>query len=181
MHLGVPIIQGENVKPGKSLTPKEREEETYTDSRWSPIIRDIIEYAAEGKLDDSYCPYISKKSRASSSNIASASVTSTTSTAGASSVRKRYDWIPKSDQKETKSIGLSSFGFGGGATPTMSKKDVPTIFIFIIGGMTYSEMRTMHKVAQTHRNYDFVIGSTHIISPTRFLGDVRKLPSFMRL
>jgi syntaxin-binding protein 1 len=139
------------------------------------------QYAAEGKLDDSYCPYISKKSRASSSNIASASVTSTTSTAGASSVRKRYDWIPKSDQKETKSIGLSSFGFGGGATPTMSKKDVPTIFIFIIGGMTYSEMRTMHKVAQTHRNYDFVIGSTHIISPTRFLGDVRKLPSFMRL
>lgn len=33
----------ENVRVGKPLNIKEREEETYTDSRWNTVIRDIAE------------------------------------------------------------------------------------------------------------------------------------------
>lgn len=59
MHLGVPILNGvcdvcvmwflagtvlqAGVKKGKSMARKEREQETYIESRWVPLVKDIVE------------------------------------------------------------------------------------------------------------------------------------------
>uniref|UniRef100_A0A1X7VB60 Uncharacterized protein n=1 Tax=Amphimedon queenslandica TaxID=400682 RepID=A0A1X7VB60_AMPQE len=178
MHLGIQMITSESVRTGKSLTPKDRDEEAYIDARWSPVIRDIAEYAGEGKLDESYCPYIKSKPRPSSS--VTASVTASTGGAGASSVRKRYNWIPTGDQKESKGSGASASS-GASKASTTAGKDGPTIFIFVIGGISYSEMRTMYTVAEKSKDYNFIIGSTHFLTPNKFLGDLKRLPPFVRL
>eukprot|EP00943_MAST-04B_sp_MAST-4B-sp1_P008634 g8634.t1 len=47
----------------------------------------------------------------------------------------------------------------------------PRVIVFVIGGMTYSEMRCMHKVmAETKR--EVIIGSTHITTQKTFLNEV---------
>ena len=47
----------------------------------------------------------------------------------------------------------------------------PRIIVFVIGGMTYSEMRCIHKVmGETKR--EVLIGSTHITTPKLFMNEV---------
>lgn len=46
--------------------------------------------------------------------------------------------------------------------------------MFIVGGMTYSEMRAVYE-ASAATNCEVIIGSTHIITPTRFMEQLKEL------
>ncbi|KAG0240421.1 vacuolar sorting protein VPS33/slp1 [Mortierella sp. GBA43] len=48
------------------------------------------------------------------------------------------------------------------------------LILFIAGGVTYSEIRTVYEMAATH-NWDILIGSTHITTPPSFMDDMRML------
>ncbi|KAL1936666.1 hypothetical protein VTP01DRAFT_800 [Rhizomucor pusillus] len=50
----------------------------------------------------------------------------------------------------------------------------PPVIIFIAGGMTYSEMRSAYELSQAF-DRDVYIGSTHIITPNRFVDDLSAL------
>ncbi|KAI8146412.1 Sec1-like protein [Fennellomyces sp. T-0311] len=50
----------------------------------------------------------------------------------------------------------------------------PPVIIFIAGGMTYSEMRSAYELAQAH-DRDVYIGSTHIITPDKFVESLTDL------
>jgi len=48
------------------------------------------------------------------------------------------------------------------------------VIVFVAGGMTYSEMREVYLLSQS-LNKDIIIGSTHTITPTRFIEDLVSL------
>ncbi|KAJ2236281.1 syntaxin binding protein 1, partial [Coemansia sp. RSA 485] len=49
-----------------------------------------------------------------------------------------------------------------------------TLIIYIAGGMTFSEMRSVYEMARKYRRQIY-IGSTHIITPGGFLNDLKSL------
>ena len=95
------------------------------------------------------------------------------------SVRQRWNWIPSQPGTAGKEVSrlyhweqaqawfpFVSFGkavfinsplLSSPQTP-QPKKDAPTIIIFIVGGMTYSEMRAMYEVTKAFSSHEVIIG-----------------------
>ena len=55
------------------------------------------------------------------------------------------------------------------------QKAVPRLIVFVIGGVTYSELRIASEIANEHSNWDVIIGGSDLITPTMFLENVKYL------
>ncbi|XP_006025707.1 syntaxin-binding protein 3 isoform X1 [Alligator sinensis] len=138
-YLGVPIIFSSATQQRKQSRKDRSSEETFQLSRWTPIIKDVMEDAIENKLDSKEWPYCSRCPPAWNGS-------------GVVSVRQKT----KTNQPDDRKSGSK-------------------LIIFIIGGITYSEMRCAYEVSQACKSCEVIIGSTHILTPKRLLDDIKKV------
>ncbi|TRY63217.1 hypothetical protein TCAL_10335 [Tigriopus californicus] len=61
------------------------------------------------------------------------------------------------------------------ASQGASQKNLPRIIVFIMGGVTFSELRCAYEVTNDKKNWEVIVGGSHIITPTSFLDDVKAL------
>lgn len=143
---GVPVITDGN-RPKKTYTMPRKQritEQTYQMSRWTPVVKDVMEDAIEDKLDQKHFPFL--LGRQVPTGIGRPTPTS-----------QRYGHWHK--EKNAHHI-----------------KQVPRLIIFIVGGMTYSEMRCAYEVTNESKSaWEVIIASDHILTPKQFLADCRSL------
>jgi len=54
-------------------------------------------------------------------------------------------------------------------------KNLPRIICFMVGGATFSEMRAAYEVTSDRKNWEVIMGGSHLITPEGFLEDIRNL------
>jgi syntaxin-binding protein 1 len=145
-HLGCNVVVDGNRKKVWQPRRKERvNEHTYQMSRWTPILKDIIEDAIEDKLDASHFPFLGGQRQGSAFKAAPAS--------------NRYGGWHKDKTNEVK------------------QKNVPRVIVFIMGGATFSEFRVGYEVTADKKNWEVLIGGSHLLTPENFLKDLKSLSS----
>ncbi|EDW82459.1 uncharacterized protein Dwil_GK25120, isoform A [Drosophila willistoni] len=139
--LGINVI-ADSRKKVYSVPRKERiTESTYQMSRWTPVIKDIMEDCIEDKLDQRHFPFL--EGRAQNTNY------------HAPTSARYGHWHKDKAQAQV--------------------KNVPRLIIFIVGGVSMSEMRCAYEVTNSVRNWEVLIGSSHVLSPEIFLSDLGSL------
>ncbi|CAF0860589.1 unnamed protein product [Didymodactylos carnosus] len=147
-HLNLQILQDQSRAGRRKNIPqprKERSEPTYTNSRWIPYVKDIMEDLIDEKLDLRTFPSLGQR------NV--------TSNFPAQSSREKFGaWMHA----------------GRKGAPGRSG---PRLIIFILGGVTYSELRCAYEVTQTNgKKWEVFIGGDHIVTPKQFLKDLEMKP-----
>ncbi|KAK5869558.1 hypothetical protein PBY51_024265 [Eleginops maclovinus] len=137
--LGVPIITSPSFFPRKPTRRDRSQEDTYKLSRWTPVIKDVMEDAMENKLETKEWPHVSESPAAWNGS-------------GAVSARQKHK-ASSQDERRTGS----------------------RLIVFVVGGMSYSEMRCAYEVTQTVKSCEVIIGSSHILTPTSLLNDIKAL------
>lgn len=144
-QLGVTITtDGGRSKKTYQMPRKQRiTEQTYQMSRWTPVIKDIMEDAVEDKLDSKHFPFLLGRQ------------------------------VPTGFGRPTPTS--QRYGHWHKEKNALNVKQVPRLIVFIVGGMTYSEMRCAYEVTNEYKNWEVIIASDHIITPIQFLKDCRSL------
>jgi len=139
----------QTTRTNQQRPPVSQEEWEYVVSRYLPTLHDIIVNLANGSLSTKDYPFLNKEEEGETKHT----------NANASHSKKK---TPAST-------------WSGAPEHQSHKKMGPRIIIFIAGGLSYSEIRTAHRLTQKPHNLDIILGSSHIVEPPRFLKQVAAL------
>lgn len=194
--VGVSFVGSRRRKRGlrKDREPDESEQQ-YSLSRFVPLLQEVLEDAVSGKLSQDEYPYVrpptsplahhsigtasnsnstnstpkaaaggntpshALQGSGGSNNFGAAPTTTAALTVG-QSVRTTGSWIKKLGG----SGGSASFSDSAATAMPRGRR----LFAFVLGGMTYSEMRVAHRLS-TKLGRDVVLGGTGVETPALFL------------
>jgi len=155
-HLGVTINKGKKTKK-ETKKKKKHGDVPYELSRYVPNLKEVLKQLVEDDLSAQDYPFVRDDPNVTAGRQpASSSSAAPKSLKGAATKAPR--WADKGKKKEENKVQLSG----------------PRIIVFILGGMTFSEMRTAYEITSKSQRLCFV-GSSHIITPNKFLADLGKL------
>ncbi|GAM19187.1 hypothetical protein SAMD00019534_023620 [Acytostelium subglobosum LB1] len=151
-YLGVTMMKGAKGKQ-KTQLPKQRKQDDgsvpYEVSRFVPTIKDIAESLVNENLPEEDFPYV----------MGNPIVKSTSAPVSKVSLKGRSNqphWAdPQAQKEEIKYSGSK-------------------LIIFMLGGMSYSEMRSIYEIAAYYKR-NIYIGSTGMLVPNEYVGDVKSL------
>ncbi|PRW58349.1 SM Sec1-family [Chlorella sorokiniana] len=175
-YLGVPVrkrAKGGGITFGRKrrrAVRKDREpdedDSAFALTRFVPMLQEVVEDAAAGKLSTDEYPFVATPASPSSARSGGPSSADTTPKAGfgasVRSVRTTGAWAKKS-----------------GAAASPDKGEVAKgrrLFVFIVGGVTLSEMRCAHRLS-AKLGRDVFLGGTSVETPARFMRHVADLTS----
>ncbi|KAF8677405.1 STXBP unc-18 SEC1 family [Rhizoctonia solani] len=164
-YLGTRIVRGAADRDIKrKLKQKAAANYEYDQSRYQPMLQTVLEDHFSGKLDQSVFPYVRDAPPAAAplgSSLGSfrSSPAPTPTTAAPTSLRSQKPSWHKAPPP-------------GGRNNADALKQ--RVFVFVAGGMTYSEMRTAYTMSAL-QNKEIFIGSTHPMNPARFISDLRAI------
>ncbi|KAI8875001.1 Sec1-like protein [Backusella circina FSU 941] len=145
--------QGEKTKKKKKNRESVQQEVPFDLSRYVPVVKRIVEGHVNDTIDTRLFPNL----RAAKHNSIKRDK---------SEVIKE---VPKlrvyKTQWHKKSAGVAS-----GPKPPSG----PPIIIFVVGGITYAEIRSAYELSETY-DREVYIGSTHVITPEQYVKDLSLL------
>ncbi|KAG1140229.1 hypothetical protein G6F37_006323 [Rhizopus arrhizus] len=146
--------QGQKTKNRKKKKADAQQEVPFDLSRYVPVVKRIVEGHIDGTIDQRLFP----------NNIR---------TVKQQNLRKNtaeaVKEVPKLRVYKTQWHKKST-----GANAAPKPPSGPPVIIFIVGGMTYSEIRSAYELAETF-DREIYIGSTHVITPDKFVQDISQL------
>ncbi|KAI8978547.1 Sec1-like protein [Pilobolus umbonatus] len=155
--LGVKLSKSANKQGQKAKKNKKKkdvqQDVPYDLSRYVPIVKRIVEGHINNTIDESLFPINKRKEQQK--------VKKDTEEAKKEGPRLRVSqtkWHKK------------SLGVNAGPKPPSG----PPIIIFIVGGVTYSEIRSAYELAEAS-NREVYIGSTQVITPDAFVDSLSEL------
>jgi syntaxin-binding protein 1 len=140
-------------------------------SRYVPSLKNILQDLGDGILDIEKYPYIrdpltlQSSMKANESNGQFSVPTTSLRTAKPSWHTKKAADSSSTDKEKT---------------IAEDRKRNGRIIVFIIGGMTYSEMRSGYEIGNILRK-DVYIGSTHIMTPASFVQNLKVLRNELKV
>ncbi|QRV88945.1 Ras opposite protein [Ceratobasidium sp. AG-Ba] len=145
----------------RKLKQKAAAQYDYDQSRYQPVLQTVLEEHFSGKLDASVFPYVrdappSAAPLGSSLGSFRASPQPTAQAAAPTSLRSQKPSWHKAPVNRTGEAAKQR------------------VLVFVAGGMSYSEMRTVYTMSNS-QNKEVYIGSTHQITPSRFVNDLRAI------
>jgi len=156
-------------KKKKSKGSEDVPDMMYELSRFVPRIKGILQQLVNGEISDADYPIIAEKT--------TTTTTTTTTSAGDGKKKKKAlkaapKWADKSKSSPTAAASGSASGqdedFVGAADSD------PRFIVFIAGGMTYSETRSVYEVAKKVSKNCY-IGSTQFLTPPVFVHELSLL------
>ncbi|KAL1139019.1 hypothetical protein AAG570_009080 [Ranatra chinensis] len=123
-NLGLNVVV-DNRKKLYQVPRKERiTEQTYQMSRWTPVVKDLMEDCIEDKLDLKHFPFLAGRAASSGYHAPTSA---------------RYGHWHKDKGQQT-------------------VKNVPRLLVFIIGGVSFSEIRCAYEVTNALKNWEVIVG-----------------------
>merc|ERR1719158_630410 len=139
------VVDGNRKKVWQPRRKERVNEHTYQMSRWTPLLKDVVEDAIEEKLDNAHFPFLGGQRQGSQFKQAPAS--------------NRFGNWHKDQTKE------------------VSRRNVPRLIVFIMGGATYSEFRVGYEISNDKKNWEVIVGGSQILTPEGFLTNIKQLSS----
>jgi len=148
----------------KRKLSKNDEDESYELSRYVSTLKYVIEDNLHNVLNTRIFP--ATKEPASRRNVE----TEQTAVKGTSLRSTKPSWAKKSADRDKQKDAASS--------SLTEKEDLrkygPRTIVFVVGGLDYSEMRSVYELCNEY-NRDIIIGSTHIITPVSYMNSIQSL------
>ncbi|KAF8074953.1 Sec1-like snare protein, partial [Lyophyllum atratum] len=136
----------------KKIKQKSNNDEEYELSRFKPLLKAVLEEHVAGKLDNTLFPYA--KEAPSAAPLAASLRSPPPQATSLRSQKPSWHRAPRP---------------GAAQTETRQR-----LIVFIAGGATYSELREGYQLSSA-LNKDVYIGSTHMLTPFRFVDDMKAL------
>ncbi|CAB1323952.1 unnamed protein product, partial [Coregonus sp. 'balchen'] len=170
-ELGVPIISSPSFFPLRRSSRRDRtQEETYNLSRWTPVIKDVMEVGVMITMINRFLSH-----RTELCHLAFLWEGGSHGDAVENKLETR-EWPHQSECPAAwNGSGAVSARQKHKASSQDERKSGSRLIIFIIGGISYSEMRCAYQVTQSVKSCEVIIGSSHIVTPMELLDDIQAL------